>query len=642
MRRTLSTVMTTGMLLLLSVAISVAQGMCDGFADRALQAVDESCNEVGRNQACYGFNLVEASFQNDVDDDFFTEPSDITEVASIETVRTAPLDLETDEWGVAVMVLQANMPETLPGQNVTFILMGDAEIENAVASDEAYEPISGISVEVTFPQGAAIRSGPGDNFNTVDGVVVGTVFTADGISVDGNWLRVVWDGRPAWIRRTTVEAIPEIETLPTLDSTLRTPMQAFYLTTGIGSPACSEVPDSSLFVQGPDDIEIDLTVNGANILLGSSGILRVIEDSLGQPQMEIIVLDGEFVIQADEFNPQDVVIRAGQRSTFCLSTEGENLGVDGEADDLTVTCGASPPETIDIAQFIADWCSLESLPSSLLFYDVLTCSARTHTVSAGENLFRISQFYCVAQDDLAALNGITDPTQLVVGQVLNLPPDACDGNGSTRPPNTPNTNTGDTTDETGQEPTSCGLTLISPLGNVNSGNHTFSWTPIAGDNVTYVLQFVNFEGIDVESFTTSDTSYTLNLGRQTSTGGQFQWRVDAVQNGQFVCSSRTSPVLVRTGELNPPDDNDDSGFSLSVSCSFGGTTDATATASWSNLPAGQSVSLQIQDSFGTFATGGPFTTTSDTQTITLTTAYTPANATVTTSGGASSTATCTP
>jgi LysM repeat protein len=45
----------------------------------------------------------------------------------------------------------------------------------------------------------------------------------------------------------------------------------------------------------------------------------------------------------------------------------------------------------------------------------------THTVAAGENLYRIGLLYGINWVDLAEANGITDPTSLYVGQVLVLP-----------------------------------------------------------------------------------------------------------------------------------------------------------------------------------------------------------------------------
>jgi LysM repeat protein len=55
-----------------------------------------------------------------------------------------------------------------------------------------------------------------------------------------------------------------------------------------------------------------------------------------------------------------------------------------------------------------------------------------HTVQPGENLFRIALQYGLTAEQLAAANGITDPTKIFVGQVLvipvNAPPPAPDQN----------------------------------------------------------------------------------------------------------------------------------------------------------------------------------------------------------------------
>ncbi len=48
-------------------------------------------------------------------------------------------------------------------------------------------------------------------------------------------------------------------------------------------------------------------------------------------------------------------------------------------------------------------------------------SGRTHILKAGENIWRISNKYKVSQKELMALNNITDPTKLKIGQVIKLP-----------------------------------------------------------------------------------------------------------------------------------------------------------------------------------------------------------------------------
>jgi putative chitinase len=48
--------------------------------------------------------------------------------------------------------------------------------------------------------------------------------------------------------------------------------------------------------------------------------------------------------------------------------------------------------------------------------------ATTYTVKRGDNLFRIAQAFGLTYQQLASYNGITDPNQIYVGQVLQIPP----------------------------------------------------------------------------------------------------------------------------------------------------------------------------------------------------------------------------
>ncbi len=53
--------------------------------------------------------------------------------------------------------------------------------------------------------------------------------------------------------------------------------------------------------------------------------------------------------------------------------------------------------------------------------EIVVESGRTHILKAGENIWRISTKYNVSQKELMALNNITDPTKLKIGQVIKLP-----------------------------------------------------------------------------------------------------------------------------------------------------------------------------------------------------------------------------
>ena len=174
--------------------------MCPALVETALNAVDEFCADTGRNQACYGnFNL-EAEAQPTAEDFTFSEIGDIVNVSDIASLHLAGMDEASGEWGVALLRLQTNLPDTLPGQNVTFILFGDVEVVNAVETGD-------------------VESG---------------------------------------------EA---------------TPMQAFYLSTGLGDSQCSEAPDSGMIVQTPDGVgEVAFTVNEVDVQMGSTVLFQAVPD----------------------------------------------------------------------------------------------------------------------------------------------------------------------------------------------------------------------------------------------------------------------------------------------------------------------------------------------------------------------------
>lgn len=120
-----------------SALIGVQSVDCPHIVETALNAASEFCTALGRNQACYGHVALDAELQGNVEDFAFERPGDVLSVASLSALRLHPMDVAAGEWGVALMSLQANLPDALPGQNVIFLMFGDVEIQNAVPSDSA-------------------------------------------------------------------------------------------------------------------------------------------------------------------------------------------------------------------------------------------------------------------------------------------------------------------------------------------------------------------------------------------------------------------------------------------------------------------------------------------------------------------------
>jgi hypothetical protein len=277
-------------LLAVSGSIGLAQdessGACPALVEQALAQMGAGCASLDRNTACYGYTLVETQFTEAVADDTFTEPADRAPLADLLTLRTAPLNLDTGDWGIAVLSAQANIPDTLPGQAVTFVVMGDAEIENQVAGDAVAERPEPAVISASVRSN--IRSGPGRNFNVIGAVDPGVALEADAVSDDGGWFRIVYDERIGWISADVVEESTAAVGLPASTDPDFSPMRAFYFRTGFGTPDCAEAPDI-IAIRSPDNLTVDLTVNGIDIRVGSLITLQ----NLSEDQMLLTVIEGE-------------------------------------------------------------------------------------------------------------------------------------------------------------------------------------------------------------------------------------------------------------------------------------------------------------------------------------------------------------
>jgi hypothetical protein len=245
------------------------------------------------------------------------------------------------------MNVQANVPNTLPGQAVVFMLMGEAQVDNAVAPENVLE--LGPTLEATTLVAANVRSGPSTNANVVGSVEVGTSLTADGISPDNGWLRVLYAGGPAWVNRQVVDEDGDAATLPIIDRDSRTPMQAFTFRTGVGQPTCVESPPSLLLVQGPDNVRVDITANGADIQIGSTIVLWLLPNN----QMQLVVVSGEARVG-------NLTIPAGFTITTDLTDDGTQQGDDGWS-------GFRPLTDEELGWLLP----LELIPENLLHYPIL-------------------------------------------------------------------------------------------------------------------------------------------------------------------------------------------------------------------------------------------------------------------------------
>ncbi|MBN8619903.1 MAG: SH3 domain-containing protein [Anaerolineae bacterium] len=282
-RFTLWTSLSILFLLMAFISSGLAQEeTCEPLLQTAFEQLNANCAALPGSAACFGSG---ASVTGEGDaGDGFSQPGDQLPLSEILGVQTLPQD---EAWGLALLNVHANVPLELSEQGLKFILVGDVQVENAVDPATAFTPVP--SIIVTPLVAANLRSAPSTDARVLANAPVGTELTADGVSSDGGWLRVLSGGQLAWISRQIVaEKEGDIESLPTITSNTRTLMQSLRLSTGANVPACSGAPASSLLAQSPAGVNASITVNGVDIRFEGTIALRTTPDNV----LQFIVLAG--------------------------------------------------------------------------------------------------------------------------------------------------------------------------------------------------------------------------------------------------------------------------------------------------------------------------------------------------------------
>ncbi len=125
-------------------AQDTAPTTCSTFINQALSALSNNCGDLSRNTACYGFNNLTATFMQPLAPDAFAHPNDRVNLADLQSITTAPLDPAISQWGIAVLKAQANLPDALPGQAVTFLLLGDVTLKTGVETGSDQKPMQAV------------------------------------------------------------------------------------------------------------------------------------------------------------------------------------------------------------------------------------------------------------------------------------------------------------------------------------------------------------------------------------------------------------------------------------------------------------------------------------------------------------------
>jgi hypothetical protein len=155
---------------LTATAIARNSASCQALIDLAIQSSGSYCGETNSNNVCYGNTTIKAELVPGATERF-SERGDIIAVNELRRLSASPLNLDNDEWGIAVFKVIANLPRSLPGETVTMVVFGNATLDNNSGESNSLEsfyfsselgqiacekvPYDGLMI--TSPSGGGIR-----------------------------------------------------------------------------------------------------------------------------------------------------------------------------------------------------------------------------------------------------------------------------------------------------------------------------------------------------------------------------------------------------------------------------------------------------------------------------------------------------
>ncbi|HML21592.1 MAG TPA: SH3 domain-containing protein [Aggregatilinea sp.] len=355
-----------------SVHPALAQGdedtnTCTQMVQQVLTDLGTNCADIGPNSACYANKQVSRMFMDEtIEDDIFTEPGDQIDLTSLATISTSPFNLEEKEWGLTVVSTRANIHNALDDE-VTYILFGDVEVESRVQPEDALQPVEPITA--TTITNVDVYREPDATSELLGTVLEGAEVQVDAVSPDGDWGRILYNDEvlnyAAWIQNVALDASVDLDGLPVIDEDNFAPMQDILLRNGYDAPECSEAIAPMMLIQAPENTQVDLRINGIDMRLESSVLLRILTPG---DRIEAITLDG--LLYLFPGRDRQVIVPPGHRSVGCLSRPGNYGGLDGIDNDRINSCPFGPPDPLTEAN-LQILVFLNLLPINILHYRII-------------------------------------------------------------------------------------------------------------------------------------------------------------------------------------------------------------------------------------------------------------------------------
>lgn len=246
-----------------------AGGTCSQLVRQAFFELGSNCAGQDSNTACYAFNGATSSAFGD-QPSLLNTLGDTVSLSDISSITTAPLNVETNTFGVVKVTVQPSAAL----HPVTILMFGAVTLENAVAPENAFVPTL-VDIQSTIE--TSLHRSAGQDAEIIASVASGSTLPADAITADGQWLRVYYKGQTMWAKAADFEGGNDLAVW-TKDS--KAPFQAFNFETTANATDCTDAPPPVLMIQNPNETSVELVINGTPVEIGSTIFVRTVNDTL--------------------------------------------------------------------------------------------------------------------------------------------------------------------------------------------------------------------------------------------------------------------------------------------------------------------------------------------------------------------------
>lgn len=110
---------------------TVVAQQCTQAVQLALNEIGTLCNDTSRNQVCYGTGTINAKFRRGAKEEDFDQPGDKIDIENLNSLELNP---PQDGVSAAVLRVAANLPDALPGQAISFLIISYMQQDGLIAS----------------------------------------------------------------------------------------------------------------------------------------------------------------------------------------------------------------------------------------------------------------------------------------------------------------------------------------------------------------------------------------------------------------------------------------------------------------------------------------------------------------------------